>query len=66
MQEACYNIIKGLCRQMGKEIGIGQIGVVATDDTATLGYYLVLFTSTAFSFDPENIIEAADGNIQQI
>jgi hypothetical protein len=48
-QKACYDdVIKGLCRQMGKEIGIGQIGVLATDDTATLGYYLVLFTSNAF------------------
>jgi hypothetical protein len=67
VQEACYNVIKGLCRQMGEEIGIGQIGEFTTDDTATLGYYLlVLFTSNAFSVDPENIIEAASDDTQQI
>jgi hypothetical protein len=61
VQESCYNIIEGLCRQMGEEIRIGQIGAVATDDTATLGYSLVLFTTNAFSFDPaENIGEASD------
>jgi hypothetical protein len=51
---------------MSEEIRIGQIGAVATDDTSTLGYYLVLFTSDAFSFDPENTREAADDNNQQI
>jgi hypothetical protein len=66
VQEACYDVIEGLCRQMGEEIGIGQIGAVTTDDTATLGYYLVLFTSVDFSFDPENIIEAVDDDTQQI
>jgi hypothetical protein len=66
VQEACYNIIEGLCRQMSEEIRIGQIGAVGTDDTATLGYYLVLFTSDVFSFDPENIREAANDNNQQI
>ncbi len=67
VQEACYDVIEGLCRQMGEEIGIGQIGAVATDDTATLGYYQVLFTRYAFSFDLEETIrEAADDDTKQI
>jgi hypothetical protein len=59
VQEAC------LCKQMGKEIKQGQIGAVATDDTATLGYYLVHFTSNVFPFAPENR-ETVDEDNQQI
>jgi hypothetical protein len=66
VQEACYDVIEGLCSQMGEEIRLGQIGAVATDDTATLGYYLVHFTSEVFSFEPENNREATDDDNQQI
>jgi hypothetical protein len=66
VQESCYDVIEGLCRQMGEEIQIGQIGAVAIEDTATLDYYLVLFTTDAFSFDPENIGEASDDDTLQI
>jgi hypothetical protein len=65
LQEACYDVIEGLCRQMGEEIKQGQIGAVATDDTATLGYYLVHFTSEVFPFAPENR-ETVDDDNQQI
>jgi hypothetical protein len=64
VQEACYDVIKGLCRQMGKDIMIGHIGLVMTDDTATLGYYLVLFTSDTFSFHPGNIREVVNATQQ--
>jgi hypothetical protein len=50
---------------MGEEIQVGQIGAVATNDTATLGYYLVHFTSDVFSFQPENR-EVTDDDNQQI
>jgi hypothetical protein len=50
---------------MSKEIKLGQIEAVATYDTVTLGYCLVLFTSDVFYFDPENREAAAD-NTQQI
>jgi hypothetical protein len=65
IQESCYDVIKGLCRQMGEEIKQGQIGAIATNDTATLGYYLVRFTSDVFPFAPENR-EAVNDNNQQI
>jgi hypothetical protein len=39
---------------MVDEIKQGQIGAVPTDDTATLGYYLVHFISDVFPFAPEN------------
>jgi hypothetical protein len=65
MQDSCYDIIEGLCRQMSKNIQLGQIGAVTTNDTATLGYYLVHFTSDVFSFQPENR-EATDDDNQQI
>jgi hypothetical protein len=65
IQESCYDVIEGLCRQMGEEIKQGQIGAIATDDTATLGYYLVHFTSDVFPFAPENR-EAVDDDNQQI
>jgi hypothetical protein len=66
VQEACYDVIEGLCRQMGEEIQLGQIGAVATDDTATLGYYLVQFTSDVFPFESENREAIDDDDIQQI
>jgi hypothetical protein len=65
IQESCYVVIKGLFRQMGEEIKQGQIGAIATDDTATLGYYLVHFTSDVFPFAPENR-EAVNDDNQQI
>jgi hypothetical protein len=65
VQEACYDVMEGLCEQMGKEIKQGQVGAVATDDTTTLGYYLVHFTSDVFPFSPENR-ETADDDNQQI
>jgi hypothetical protein len=68
VQEACYDVIEGLCRQMGEEIQLGQIGAMATDDTKTLGYYLVQFATDPFSYQPaENREEANDdGDNQQI
>ena len=50
VQEACYEVIEGLCRQMKDTISIGQIGAVATDDTSTPGYYLVEWTSDVFEY----------------
>ena len=70
MQEACYDVIEGLCWQMGEEIEPGQIGAIATDDTATLGYYLVEFTTEAFLYYNEEEkaenSEAANHDNQQI
>jgi hypothetical protein len=63
VQEACYDVIEGLCKQMGEEIELGQIGAIATDDPETLGYYLVQFTSDVFLYYKE---EAADDDNQQI
>jgi hypothetical protein len=65
VQEACYDIIKGLCRQMGKEIKLVHIGPVATNDTVTLGYYLLHFTRGVFPFASENR-EAVNDDNQQI
>jgi hypothetical protein len=65
VQEACYDVIEGLCKQMSEEIQLGQIGAIATDDTATLGYYLVQFTTDVFSFEAEES-EAGDDDNQQI
>jgi hypothetical protein len=48
---------------MVEQIKQGQIGAAPTDDTATLGYYLVHFTSDLFPFVPENR-EAVDKNQQ--
>jgi hypothetical protein len=58
VQEACYEVIEGLCRQMKDTINIGQIGAVATDDTSTQGYYLVEWTSDVFQYNSG----ADDGN----
>jgi hypothetical protein len=51
VQEACYEVMEGLCRQMKVTISIGQIGAVATDDVSTQGYYyLVEWTSDVFEY----------------
>jgi hypothetical protein len=66
VEEACYEVIEGLCRQMKDMIRVGQIGAVATDDTSTQGYYLVEWTSDVFEYHSsedrnEDGIQVEDG-----
>ena len=68
VQEACYDVIDGLCKQMSEDINVGQIGAIATNDTETLGYYLVQFTSDAILYCDETAEnrQVADDDNQQI
>jgi hypothetical protein len=52
IQEACYDVIEGLCDQMSQQIKIGRTGAIATEDIETQGYYLVRWDTEAYLFDP--------------
>jgi hypothetical protein len=52
VQEACYDVIEGLCQQISQQIKIGRTGAIATDDMEMQGYYLVRWKIEAYLFDP--------------
>jgi hypothetical protein len=57
VQEACYDIIRGLCKQMSQQIKIGWTGMKATEDTAMQGGVLphtVGGDRETYLFDPTN------------
>jgi hypothetical protein len=64
IQEACYDVIEGLCNQMSQQIKIGRTGAIATEDMETQGYYLVRWDMEAYLFDPTDKEFASDN--QQI
>jgi hypothetical protein len=64
IQEACYDVIEGLCDQMSQQIKIGRTGAIATEDMETQGYYLVRWDTEAYLFDPTDEEFASDN--QQI
>jgi hypothetical protein len=60
VQEACYDVIEGMCDQMSRQIKIGQTGTIATEDMETQGYYLVCWETEAYSFSPTDKELASD------
>ena len=66
VQEACYDVIEGLCEQMSQAIKIGQTGAIGTEDMETQGYYLVRWETEAYRFAPNDEQESEIDNLPQL